>query len=1013
MPINFKCSHCSCGLSMPDGSEGKVTHCQFCQQSVIVPSLGDRSGGSSAQMRAVGGTGSSRSLPSVGPRSNRVVKPQPQTVRSNTPKGTLVHRDANEVVPKEEPKDPTTQLYAIMGAIVGFCVIVIGIFLFRGEDEEQVNNAPPPPPPPPLLATNPTPVAPKVEPKKETIAPPPKIDGQVTAWPTREEIYTQAVSSTCMIIADRKGARTIGMGVLINQREKLVIAPNKVVVPGADYYILFPRFSSSGKVETLAELYLESAVRADFSASLLISNDVRPGVGLGLFQLTKLPSDVAGAMLGVVSNQPADRTTFTIAGVNSDSAPLPTELWQMTVGKIAESNDSVRMNDRTQMSLKTVRGNKAITMGSPIFDSLGTLIGLTSDTPEGEDGTSVEIGINAIRSTMSAYVRKLPLKPEDMKKYAEEIRFPGLKTAIAQASDTRGAKVIIETLVQTIDPNTRYGLIAELYNTQELARPHFDQILQYSERLTQGERRPFLALVKQFSTDSSEIPELTKRLEAAKPAIISLCLARLENAESIPGSTAKSVAKFLRDPDPSIRKHALKVLGKSSTEELKSILPIMTATVEDWDADVVIEAIEQLRKVGDQPGVKTALVKTLRSNNPEITKVAIASLEKLPAPNSSDLDDLQKWLVDDKDAVRKFALSQLIKLGPDASPVLPELLKRSDPTNPAAERVLALEAMAGIGERVIEQVIPVFLKASKDSENDVAKAARMNLPKFGHNPKILSLLIDLIGSEDKEISKDSASILKSMEPFTDLDVNEFTKRLKDGNASQVDSLLRILPKDPKYLETILPILKKWATDNSASGVTREVAGNRLLMLGRESWLDVAIIQKILSDPTQQPGPRRIAAKMLLRTLETVKDPKEIQPYKSAANALKTNLKEILTDQAIEPSLELVLIQLLLASGEASGPVVTGILKLYSDSKSQAELEPLFVKYDDELIPSIVMELKSQTPAVRLSAVRILAKIGKEGSTINRLAEISGNRREEDEIRTAAKEAIDQIKKRKK
>ncbi len=255
---------------------------------------------------------------------------------------------------------------------------------------------------------------------------------------------------------------------------------------------------------------------------------------------------------------------------------------------------------------------------------------------------------------------------------------------------------------------------------------------------------------------------------------------------------------------------AQKSTGKDPKDPVLSDKPLSAWVEQLNSADTTPrrDAATVLLKSGDR--IKPATPKLLQilkdGNDPDSRQLAafiIGSLKLEPKMTAGPLTDALK---DASPEVRRAAATALCKFGPDAVPVIPEMLKvMKDADEPDSRQLAAfLVGQYKVTDDAVQKAImETLLGALKDEHTAVRRAAATSVFHYPRQTKIaVKPLLDDLRDPDEDIRQLAAYVLEGLHPEGDKDVvAALEAALKDSSdlvRKAAGSALKVI--DPKAAE---------------------------------------------------------------------------------------------------------------------------------------------------------------------------------------------------------------------
>jgi HEAT repeat protein/S1-C subfamily serine protease len=432
-----------------------------------------------------------------------------------------------------------------------------------------------------------------------------------------------------------------------------------------------------------------------------------------------------------------------------------------------------------------------------------------------------------VREAVAEAIKKIgPPGKDDVPTLAEFLKDRDPAKRAAAASTLRQLKLEPDAAVSLfapllIDPDKRVKLeaIKAVCEAGAVARPAaFGPLLALLDDADAEVRAAALELTPKLGTpDAADLPALQVGLHGRQAEQRRFCAAAIGAMGQKAAAAVPFVARCLSDPDAGVRLAAavaLAKMGPAVADVAGDVLNVRT----DSDPVVRAAAIETLGTVGRKKGVPEALFAALADPDAGVRAAACKALRALkPPPGKDDLAQFNAALKSDKLDVRRFAATELARLGPDAAPILVTLIDAlKDPDPQVATSVH--DTLGAIGPKaklagppLLEAMDVALAAAGRDpAAADRFRRASVTLGKIGQADQALPLMRKALHGRDDALKKEILAAFAAMGPDAKDAVPDLCALLTEPKWQRpaaealakigkpaVDPLLAVIDKKPK------------------------------------------------------------------------------------------------------------------------------------------------------------------------------------------------------------------------
>jgi len=282
------------------------------------------------------------------------------------------------------------------------------------------------------------------------------------------------------------------------------------------------------------------------------------------------------------------------------------------------------------------------------------------------------------------------------------------------------------------------------------------------------------------------------------------------------------IVRLLDDPNPRVRAHAARALGRLGSAEKRILLRALAARIVDSDPHVRREALKAWVRLRPPVAVAVPLMNRVLTKADPQTRAYLLSafadygaeavprlIEVLDQPDgrywaalvineigpeaAPATDALLKALKeDDRPDVRRELILALGAIGPKAKDAVPALTKALDSDAPGVP-LAAVYALGSIGEAASPAAEKIRRLAAEDAEPtqtiSLWALAKISPDDEDLQKRIVPLLVEEIDDEDERTRMAAARALGDLKPDPDLFIPEVKRVLADATPEQMDRAL--------------------------------------------------------------------------------------------------------------------------------------------------------------------------------------------------------------------------------
>jgi HEAT repeat protein len=573
------------------------------------------------------------------------------------------------------------------------------------------------------------------------------------------EIYPHILKSVAWIVIPMGNNRAYtGTGTLIDRTNRWILTSYHVIAPGANHEILvfFP-ITRGGKPVPEKDRYLKETRRADLIFGKIVAQDRRSD--LALIQIPRLPADIEPLAIASASVRQGD-SVHTVGNPGASDA-----LWLYTGGKVRQLHHPhwQAHGDEGEgvlnLDADVVDTDSAINpgdSGGPLVNDRGELVGVTH-------------GQHPTARLLSRFI-DLPEVTRFVDKYSQTAQLKWERSArILRARAIASVPDLVRAL-QSKESKTRSNAVQRLASMGPDARVAIPPLLkllkedndEFTRRLASE------ALSKIGAPDKTDLPALVEALRDANLDVKRYATAAIGTLGSEAGMAVPELLQDLKDKDTVVRQNAARSLGKAGSSSQSTVVPALSAALQDQEPDVRVAAAEALTSPGllNHSDPKPVL-DLMKNADPRVRACAAGALGQFSDAAKTVVPALMEACKSSDAVVRRGAMASLGQFGiqAKAAPVFIDgLLKDQD----GEVRKNAGAALAKLAPELgpdVKAAAKALIKALHDPETDVKRSAATALARIGPEAKAAAAsLADLLKEPDKGLRLEVLSALAAIGP---------------------------------------------------------------------------------------------------------------------------------------------------------------------------------------------------------------------------------------------------------
>jgi HEAT repeat protein len=431
----------------------------------------------------------------------------------------------------------------------------------------------------------------------------------------------------------------------------------------------------------------------------------------------------------------------------------------------------------------------------------------------------------------------------------------------------------------------------------------------------------------------------------------------LESLGPPPPSRLPLLQEALRDSGSQarLRLYALHTLATSNVDA-REVLPLFTGAVKNIDAEVRLEAVRGLGKLGAaaRDVVFPPLAAAMDDGDPGVREAALEAVGRLGPPSSAEVPALRNGLKAKAVKARRFSARALAALGPQSRGAAAEL---SEALSDADEEVRkhAAQALVAIGPEE-KAALPGIGEALKTRDETLRQAAAKAL-LHADPDTVLPFFVAALREDDEGVRKTAVVCLGQLGP----------------RALEAASRVRPLVDDP-------------------SVAVRLPAAETLWLIQHQPFVPVQALTALLKD--RDAKIRQGAAEALGR----------IGPPAAAAFGPLTEAlgdKEVGVRKASAAALKQI--------GGKESSAIPNLIAALRDPTITGDVGPILAGFGKAAVPALIKTLEDESAPVRAAGAGVLGSMGSEAADAVRVLTFRSKNDNDFTVREAAAEALKKIK----
>ena len=501
----------------------------------------------------------------------------------------------------------------------------------------------------------------------------------------------------------------------------------------------------------------------------------------------------------------------------------------------------------------------------------------------------------------------------------------------------------IELVLDRLKP-----LNEEIEEINDQEDPDSDE-LDRQERLIRSRNSISGFLVNSFADASGKQTNLLSELvKQPKPVIITAlleaekCYRRppRETAYRLIQGTTKSEAAIellihaVQDPDPRIRREAIKHLGNLRSEKLIPTFELVLRN-KDESPDVLYHVIVALEKLKDAEEILPALIEATKTNTTQVRIHAAKLIGELRAEEG--IDEMIRLLADSNTYVTSTAVNTLVAIGPaSVQPLLEVLDTRARDVIPSGDSEFIRE---------YQYIANVFIEDARLQKRRVSAQALAievlgNLRSRAAIPRLINLLAD----DDLRVSALNALVAMgtSAAPYLYPALEHETEKIRISVAEALGQI--------EDRRTISPLITALGSDNQRKEVKAHAAKalGTMRARGADNSAIPALTHALGLDETTATNAAVALGQINVATDEAIRGlvamAMDKQQRETVRTTAITSLGQLKPIQAVQP------LMLLMLSDDTSPIIRKGAVVALGEIKANESVAPLLwilsTRYDD-------------------------------------------------------------------
>jgi HEAT repeat protein len=340
-------------------------------------------------------------------------------------------------------------------------------------------------------------------------------------------------------------------------------------------------------------------------------------------------------------------------------------------------------------------------------------------------------------------------------------------------------------------------------------------VKQWTAALRSSESRVRFQAVAGLYEEGAEaaplVKELIPLLKDTQPTIRRAVAQTLANCKADAAPAVPALVAALKDSDYWVRYQANAALAEVGA----SAGPHLINLLDDKDATIRYYAIVTINGLGLQDkDIAKALSKSAKDANTNVRQAALFALSKMETDDLDVFAILGAALADKEKQVRLSAAALLVGKGKEGAGALAKAAENKD----VSTRMLALQAIAALGEEIDEKGVLALRKALEDNDLKIRQTAALGLAQVARNARSLG--------GDKELFDALAKLLKEKDTQLRRTAVHALGQIGSDDADEIKTVAGAL-KDADVMVRSFTVqaLAKYATDTAAEDIRALLHGH--------------------------------------------------------------------------------------------------------------------------------------------------------------------------------------------
>jgi HEAT repeat protein len=515
-----------------------------------------------------------------------------------------------------------------------------------------------------------------------------------------------------------------------------------------------------------------------------------------------------------------------------------------------------------------------------------------------------------------------------------------------------------QAALHDLDPKARQTSVTAIGELGDQGSPAVGDLAEALKDLDEGVRAAAATALGKVGPKAQEaFPDLLTALNDAALLVRDAAGRTLDALGPPPSSRHPLLREALRDPrsQASVRLYALRILA-TDKGEAKENLPLFTDALKNREAEVRLEAVRGLGKLGATAPdtVFPGLAATMDDGDAGVREAAFDVVSHLRPPGSADLPVLRNGLKVKAVKARRYFANALAALGADARGAVAELNEAL--TDPDQEvRTLAARALVSIGPEE-KAALPGIGEALK-SRDEASRQAAVKALQRADPDTVLPLFEAALKEDDVGVRKTAVTCIGQLGP----------------RALASASRVRPLVDDPNV-------------------AVRLPAAETLWLIQGQPFVPVQALIALLKD--RDAKVRQGAAEALGR----------IGPQAAAAYL---SLTELLGDN--DKGMRQAAVAALKRIGGKETSAIPKLIPALSDQALAGDVEAILAGMGTAAVQPLIKALEDENASVRAGAAITLGKIGPDAGDAARALKFHSGNDTDPTARQAAAEALKKVK----